>query len=66
MSAMSVVLVVSGIVCLGVSGTLLYFMLPRADRAPEAGEHAFGETGWALGQFVLMVAGIALLIKGLA
>jgi hypothetical protein len=65
MSVMSAVLVVSGIVCLAASGVLLYLMLPREGRAAP-NVSAMGETGRALSQFALMVAGIALLIKGLA
>jgi hypothetical protein len=64
---MNAVLIVSGTVCLVASGMLLYIMLPREDRAaPKDGDGALGETGRALSQFALMVAGVALLIKGLA
>ena len=66
MISSSAILVVSGLVCLVISGYGLYRMIPREGRpvAPwMKGES--GETAMALGQFTLMVAGIALLAKGL-
>jgi hypothetical protein len=62
----AVVLVVCGIVCLAISGVLLYRMIPRAGQTlPPASEGDFRETSFALTQFILMIAGVALLIKGL-
>ena len=66
MSYTAVVLVLSGLVCLAISGVLLYQMIPREGReAPAQPESDFRETGFALSQFILMIAGVALLIKGL-
>ena len=66
MSFASVVLVVCGVVCLAISGVMLYYMLPREGHAPPRFlESMLGETGRALSQFILMVAGVSLLIKGL-
>jgi hypothetical protein len=67
MSYGAAVLVFSGLVCLAVSGVLLYHMIPREGKeAPPAREgDDFRETGFALSQFILMIAGVALLIKGL-
>jgi hypothetical protein len=66
MSYAAVVLVLSGLICLAISGVLLYHMIPREGReAPAAPESDFRETGFALSQFILMIAGVALLIKGL-
>lgn len=66
MTGVGAVLVVCGIVCLAISGVLLYRMIPRAGQSlPPATEGDFRETGFALTQFILMIAGVALLIKGL-
>ena len=66
MISSSAVLVASGVVCLVISGYALYRMIPREGRpaAPWMNGES-GETAMALGQFTLMVAGIALLAKGL-
>jgi hypothetical protein len=61
---MSAVLAVSGVICLLISAFLMYKMVPRGDKAPPV-QGDFGETGMALGQFILMVAGLALLAKAI-
>ena len=61
---MSAVLAVSGVACLLISGWMMYKMVPRKNKvAPAWMKTDFGETGMALGQFMLMVAGLALLAK---
>jgi hypothetical protein len=63
---MSAVLAVSGVVCLLISGFMMYKMVPREDKARPAWiKSDFGETGMALSQFILMVAGLALLAKAI-
>ncbi|MCD6042646.1 MAG: hypothetical protein K0R40_2249 [Burkholderiales bacterium] len=64
MSAMTVVLAASGIVCLLISAFMMYKMIPREGVPPPAWMKSdVGESGMALGQFTLMVAGLALLAK---
>jgi hypothetical protein len=66
MTTGSVVLIASGIVCLIVSGFMMYRMIPRADRpASPWMQTESGETAMALGQFTLMIVGLALLAKGI-
>lgn len=63
---MSAVLAVSGVVCLLISAFMLYKMVPReGNAAPAWMKTSSGETGMALTQFVLMVAGLALLAKAM-
>jgi hypothetical protein len=63
---MNAVLAVSGIVCLLISGLMMYNMVPREGKAPPAWMKTnSGETGMALTQFMLMVAGLALLAKAM-
>jgi hypothetical protein len=66
MISSSAVLVVSGVVCLLISGYASYRMIPREGRpAPPWMNGESGETAMALGQFILLIAGIALVAKGL-
>lgn len=62
----SAIMVVVGLVCLSVSAFLMYHLVPRNGR-PRAAliERQLGETAAALTQFVLMVFGLALVVKGL-
>lgn len=62
MSATTAVLVASGIACLLISAFMMHRMIPRAGKAPPASSDV-GESAMALGQFTLMVAGLALLAK---
>ena len=60
------VLVVAGFVCLLVSGVMAYKMVPRAGRPPAPWMRTeTGETAMALGQFILLILGCALLAKAL-
>jgi hypothetical protein len=59
-------LVLGGIACLIVSGYMMYRLIPREDRpTPSWMKSDSGETTMALAQFILMVAGLALLAKGI-
>lgn len=61
----AIVLVVLGLACLAVSAWLLYHMLPRENRpAPRWMQGEGGETTAALSQFILMILGISLVLKG--
>ena len=65
MNLATAILVLSGIACLLASGYVLYKLIPRAGHAnPSWMTSDSGETTMALGQFILMVAGLALLAKG--
>ncbi|MEW5863710.1 MAG: hypothetical protein AB1773_08970 [Pseudomonadota bacterium] len=64
MNFAGVVLFLSGIVCLIVSGFMMYKLIPREGRPPPAWmKSETGETVMALGQFILLVVGVALLAK---
>ena len=66
MNSATVILLLSGIVCLLISGFMMYKLIPREGRAASAGMKTdAGETAMALGQFTLMVAGLALLAKAI-
>jgi uncharacterized iron-regulated membrane protein len=66
MTSAAIVLFLSGIVCLILSGFMMYRLMPREGRpAPAWMKSENGETAMALGQFILMVAGVALLAKAL-
>lgn len=66
MLSASAVLIACGIVCLCVSGFMMYKLVPREGRPPSPWLRTeAGETGLALGQFILMIAGLALLAKGI-
>jgi hypothetical protein len=66
MNSATVILLVSGIVSLLLSGFMMYWMIPRDGQpAPAWKKTDWGETAMALGQFVLMVAGVALLAKAI-
>lgn len=62
MTSISYVLITLGSACLLVSGFLMYRLVPR-DGAPPKSD--LEETSLALGQFILLVAGIAFLVKGI-
>lgn len=66
MNSAAIILVLGGIVCLILSGFMMYKLMPRDGRPPPAWmKSENGETAMALGQFILMVAGVALLAKAL-
>ena len=56
------ILIMGGLICLALSGFMVYRLMPREGAPPRS---EFGETSLALGQFVLMVAGITLVVKGI-
>jgi hypothetical protein len=66
MTLAGAVLVVLGTACLLVSGFLMYRMIPRHGQpsAPWMKTES-GETAMALGQFILMIAGLAFFAKAL-
>lgn len=64
MNSATTILVLSGLVCLLLSGFMIYKLIPREGRpAPAWMKSDSGETAMALGQFILMVSGLALLAK---
>lgn len=66
MTSTSIVLIVAGVICLAVSAYAMYRMVPRKGRSASRWMSSeSGETAMALGQFILMVAGLALLAKAL-
>lgn len=66
MNSATVILLLSGIACLLISGFMMYKLVPREGRAASAWMKSdTGETAMALGQFTLMVAGLALLAKAI-
>lgn len=66
MSFSTVVLGVLGAGCLLASGFLMYKMIPRQGQPPFAWMSTeSGETATALGQFILMIAGLAFFAKAL-
>lgn len=58
----SAVLIAFGIICLCLSAFTLYKLIPREGQPPLPDSR---ETSMALCQFTLLVAGIALLVKGI-
>jgi hypothetical protein len=59
------ILIISGIICLLASGVMLYKLAPRdGQNAPWMKSDSLG-TAMSLGQFALMVAGLALLAKAI-
>ena len=59
------VLVALGLACVGISAWMVYLQLPRDDRpAPAWMKTQSGEVVASLGCFVLLVAGITMIIKG--
>ena len=66
MFSSSAVLIVCGIICLFFSAWMMHKMVPREGRPPPPWTKTeFSETSVALGQFILMVAGVALMVKGI-
>lgn len=62
----TLVLVPLGLLCLCISGWLMYLQLPREHRAPPAWmTSGMGESVASLGWFVLVALGISLIIKGI-
>ena len=58
-------LVLCGIACLGISGVMLYQMMPREGKPPHPWmRDDLSESAMALGQFTLMIAGLSLIAKG--
>jgi NO-binding membrane sensor protein with MHYT domain len=64
MTSASVVLIVLGIVCLFLSGLMMYKLTPREGRPSPWTKTDLRETSAALTQFILLIAGVALLVKG--
>jgi hypothetical protein len=61
-----VILIVAGVICLLISGYMMYQMIPRDGEEPvRRMESESGETAMALGQFILLIAGLTLLVKGI-
>jgi hypothetical protein len=66
MNSATVILVSSGIACLLVSGLVMSKLTPRGGReAPAWMKTEFGQTAMALGFFILMIAGVAMIAKAL-
>lgn len=62
----SILLVVAGIACLLVGSFLMKLQIPREDRPLPAWTRTdVGSTTLAMGTFILLVLGVALVIKGL-
>ena len=65
MSAATIGLISLGLACVGISACLMYLQVPRADRpAPSWMKTENGEVAASLGCFILLVAGISMIIKG--
>jgi hypothetical protein len=61
----AMVLIALGVACVGLSAWMVYLQLPREDRpAPAWMKTESGEVAASLGCFMLLVAGIAMIIKG--
>jgi hypothetical protein len=59
------VLILLGVACVGLSAWLMYLQMPRKDRlAPAWMRTDSGEVAASLGGFILLVAGISMIIKG--
>jgi hypothetical protein len=64
-SSASVILIFSGAVCLLVAGVVVREFMPRAGKTTPAWTQTdMGGTTIALGTFMLLIAGLALLAKG--
>jgi hypothetical protein len=60
-----VVPILLGVACVGLSAWLMYLQMPRKDRpAPAWMRTDSGEVAASLGGFILLVAGISMIIKG--
>lgn len=58
-------LIVAGAVCLAVGTLLMRMQIPREDRTPPAWlQTDSGSTTMALGTFILLIFGVALIFKG--
>lgn len=66
MISTSGMLVLFGSICLCVAGLMMYKLTPREGKPPSPWVKTdFRATSVALGQFVLLIAGISLLAKGI-
>ena len=66
MISASVVLIVSGVVCLGLAGFMIYKFMPQEGRPPSAWTRTdFRATSFAMGLFVLLITGVGLVAKGI-
>ncbi len=64
--ATSILLIAAGIACLVIGGFLMRLQIPREDRPlPAWMQTDSGSTTLAMGTFILLVLGVALVIKGL-
>ena len=65
MSTASVILIVSGVLCLVLSGLVMHKFMPREGKTtPSWTRTEIGDSTVALGTFVLLITGLALLAKG--
>jgi hypothetical protein len=66
MISANVVLVLSGLICLGVAGFMIYRFIPQEGRAPSAlTKTDFRATTFAMCLFVLLITGVGLVAKGI-
>lgn len=66
MISTSVILILSGVLCLLLSGYILYKVRPQEGQPPNAWNKTdFRATSFAMGQFILLIAGISFLVKGI-
>lgn len=66
MISQGVILIFAGVICLLISGYMMYKMIPRDGREPVRWMKSdTGETAMTLGQFILLIAGLALLAKAI-
>jgi hypothetical protein len=62
----SVVFILAGVVCLLIAGLAMHKFMPREGKVtPPWTRTELGDSTVALGTFVLLIAGLALVIKGL-
>jgi len=61
----SVILIISGVVCLSICGFMFYKLMPQEGKPPSrwTGTDASG-TAVALGLMALLLAGVGMLLKG--
>ena len=60
-----VALIPLGVACIGLGAWLMYLQMPRKDRpAPAWMRSETGEVAASLSGFILLVAGISMIIKG--
>lgn len=66
MISSSFVLLLSGVICLGAAGFMIYRFMPQEGRPPSAWTKTdFRATSFAMGLFVLLLTGLGLVAKGI-